>query len=146
MTLLLAGYGGLTPAIRAWVGFANILGTWTMFPLLKRDDLTVPYYVLTLLWAYLLGLPPTSLSTFRKIERGGLGWFAKLIHLGFYLAMFVWHVCEVYIDPPHDKPDLWVVTNVLVGAAGFGVCYLWCLYNLVLRSGYLGVEMKSKVI
>jgi alpha-1,3-glucosyltransferase len=146
MTLLLSAYGGLTPSIRAWVGFANILGTWTLFPLLKRDELRVPYFVLTLLWAYLLGLPPTSLSAYRNVERGGLGFLSKFIHLSFYLAMITWHVCEAYVPPPENKPDLWIVANVLVGAGGFGICYLWCLYTLVLKSGYLGVEMKSKVL
>jgi alpha-1,3-glucosyltransferase len=146
MTLLLAGYGGLTPSIRAWVGFANLLGTWTMFPLLKRDDLRIPYFIVTLLWAYLLGLPPTSLSAYRNVERGGLGFFSKFIHLTVYLAMIAWHVCEAFVPPPSNKPDLWIVANVLIGAGGFGICYLWCLYKLVLKSGYLGVEMKSKVV
>ncbi|KAF2432885.1 ALG6, ALG8 glycosyltransferase [Tothia fuscella] len=146
MTLLLAGHGGLTPSIRAWVGFANILGTWTLFPLLKRDQLRVPYFVLTLFWAYLLGLPPTSLSAYRNVQRGGLGLFAKFVHLSVYLAMILWHICEAFVPPPENKPDLWIVANVLVGAGGFGICYLWCLYMMVLKSGYLGVEMKSKVL
>lgn len=135
MTLLLAGHRGLTPAIRAWVGFANILACWTMFPLLKRDELRIPYFVLTLLWAYLLGLPPTSLSAYRNVEKVGLNIFTKALHLGFYAGMIVWHIAEAFVDPPTDKPDLWVVANVLVGAAGFGICYLWCLWNLYFRSG-----------
>lgn len=146
MTLLLTGKNGLSAAGRGWVGFANVLGTWTMFPLLKRDELRVPYSVLTLLWAYLLGLPPTSLSAYTTKERGGLGIFSKILHLAFYVAMIAWHVAEAFVAPPHGKPDLWVVGNVLLGAAGFGVCYLWCLWNLVLRSGLLGVEMKSKLV
>jgi alpha-1,3-glucosyltransferase len=146
MTLLLAGHRGLTPSIRAWVGFANILACWTMFPLLKRDELRIPYFVLTLLWAYLLGLPPTSFSAYRNVEKGGLNVFTKILHLGFYAAMIAWHVAEGFAEPPKDKPDLWVVANVLVGAAGFGICYLWCLWNLGFRSGYLGVEMKSKKV
>jgi alpha-1,3-glucosyltransferase len=146
MTLLLSGHRGLTPCIRAWVGFANILACWTMFPLLKKDELRIPYFVLTLLWAYLLGLPPTSFSAYRRAERGGLGILTKILHLGFYAGMIAWHILEAFVEPPSDKPDLWVVANVLVGATGFGICYLWCLWNLVLRSGYLGVEMKSKVV
>ncbi|KAK3066617.1 hypothetical protein LTS18_001600, partial [Coniosporium uncinatum] len=76
MTLLLGGEGGLLPSTRAWVGFANLLGCFTMFPLLKRDELRVPYFVLSLLWAWLLGLPPTSMSAYKSSEsttdgRGG---------------------------------------------------------------------------
>lgn len=146
MTLLLTGKNGLSAATRGWVGFANILGVWTMFPLLKRDELRVPYFVLTLLWAYLLGLPPTSLSAYTTKERGGLGILSKIIHLSFYAAMVAWHIAEAFVLPPQGKPDLWVVGNVLIGAAGFSICYLWSTWNLLLRSGILGVEMMSKVV
>lgn len=138
-TLLLASNGGMQPEIRSWVGFANILGSWTLFPLLKRVGLKTPYAVLTLLWAFLLGLPPTALITYWT--GGGkdgvkyLSMTSKIIHIGFYTAMLVWHVCEATLDPPASKPDLWVVTNVCIGAAGFVVCYLWSLWNLVELSG-----------
>lgn len=150
MTLLLAGSHGLSKSTRAWVGFANILGCWTMFPLLQRVDLAVPYAVLTLLWAYLLGLPPISLSAY--LQEGPSAWthWATLfIHGAFYLAMGFWHVLAALVAPPPDKPDLWVVANVGVGAAGFSLCYLWCLGRLVVESEILpkskfGKKMKSK--
>ncbi len=47
MTLLLARSNGLGKDTRAWVGFANLVGVWTLFPLLQRVDLRVPYTVLT---------------------------------------------------------------------------------------------------
>ncbi|KJR87295.1 alpha-1,3-glucosyltransferase [Sporothrix schenckii 1099-18] len=162
-TLLLAGHGGLSGSTRAWVGFANLLGAWTMFPLLKRVDLAVPYGVLTLLWAYLLGLPPTTVSAYfpgaetsyhsssnnnnnsiassqsssAKTDSSANLWGAALIHGPFYLAMVMWHVLEATLAPPADKPDLWVVANVGVGAAGFGICYLWCLWRLLVDSELL---------
>ncbi|KAL8931676.1 MAG: hypothetical protein Q9211_006801 [Gyalolechia sp. 1 TL-2023] len=148
MTILLGGDGGLGTEMRAWIGWANILGVWTLFPLLKRDELRVPYGVLTLVWAYLLGLPPTSLSLYfgRQSENGGLKIFTKLLHLAFYLAMIAWHVGEAFFPPPEGKPDFWVVLNVLIGFAGFGICLLWCSWQLILRSGmmedYFGVRMR----
>ncbi|KAF0332128.1 putative dolichyl pyrophosphate Man9GlcNAc2 alpha-1,3-glucosyltransferase [Colletotrichum sp. SAR11_59] len=138
MTLLLAGKQGLSRDVRAWVGFANILGVWTMFPLLKRVDLSVPYAVLTLLWAFLLGLPPTSLSAYFQEDHSALRkWATFLLHGGFYIAMAAWHVVEATVPPPIDKPDLWVVANVGLGAVGFGICYLWCLGQLVAQSDIL---------
>ncbi|KAF3012333.1 Glucosyltransferase-like protein [Neopestalotiopsis sp. 37M] len=132
MTVLLAGKQGLGKEIRAWVGFANILGAWTMFPLLQRVDLRIPYVVLTGLWAYLLGLPPTSLSAyFEASQYAWVQWATALIHWAFYLAMGAWHVLELYVKPPADKPDLWVVANVGVGVAGFALCYIWCLWKLI---------------
>jgi alpha-1,3-glucosyltransferase len=145
MTVLLSGKKGLRPSTRAWVGLANMLGVWTMFPLLARDELRVPYFVLSLLWAYLLGLPPTSLAAYQEGTSGGLALPTKVLHLNFYLAMMGWHVVEAFVPPPESKPDLWVVANVLVGAAGFGVCYLWCLWGLVVRSGiFWGKAERSK--
>ncbi|MCJ1414842.1 Glucosyltransferase-like protein [Xylographa parallela] len=145
MTVLLGIEGGLGTELRAWIGWANIIGVWTLFPLLKRDELRMPYAVLTLLWTYLLGLPPVSwrLYTPRQSE---LAAPTKLLHLAFYMAMLIWHVLEAFVAPPAGKPDLWVVINTLIGAAGFGICLLWCSWQLILRSGlmedYFGVRIR----
>jgi alpha-1,3-glucosyltransferase len=145
MTLLLSGDGGLNKETRAWVGWANILGTWTLFPLLKREDLRIPYFVITLLWAYLLGLPPMSLGVYRSHSQGkdstagsSVSILTTLVHLLFYASMVVWHVLEAFVPPPADKPDLWIVLNVLIGASGFVLAYLWCTWNLVLQAYRLG--------
>ncbi|KAF7717224.1 Dolichyl-P-Glc:Man(9)GlcNAc(2)-PP-dolichol alpha-1,3-glucosyltransferase [Penicillium ucsense] len=136
MTLSLASDGGLSKQNRAWVGWANILGCWTMYPLLKREELRMPYVVMTLLWAYLLGLPPTSFEILRSRTSSDIKplephLLSKLIHLAFYTVMIGWHVIEALMPPPDGKPDLWVVLNALIGAAGFGLAYLWCMWKLI---------------
>lgn len=147
-TILLGGGGGLGPEMRAWIGWANMLGIWTLFPLLKRDELRVPYFVLSIFWAYLLGLPPTSLSLYtrRQSGGGGLSTLFKVVHLSFYAAMVVWHVLEAFVPTPLGKPDLWVVLNAVIGAAGFGICFVWCTWQLILRSDimedYFGFRMR----
>jgi len=140
MTLLLAAKDGLSPYTRSWVGFANMLGVWTLFPLLERVGLRVPYTVLALLWAYLLDLPPVSWGVYKGIQfdRGLLEQFTVLVHVGFYVMMVVWHVLEAFVEAPEALPDLWVVANVGVGAAGFGLCYIWCVASLVASSGLIG--------
>lgn len=143
MTVLLGSRNGLQPSKRAWVGLANLLGVWTMFPLLKRDELRVPYFVVSLLWAFLLGLPPTSLSAYRSGVPGELNIIVKLLHLSIYAAMIAWHFAEAFVKPPVDKPDLWVVGNVLIGAAGFGLCYLWTIVTLASQSGLFSVGRKA---
>ncbi|PNY29200.1 Dolichyl pyrophosphate Man9GlcNAc2 alpha-1,3-glucosyltransferase [Tolypocladium capitatum] len=147
MTLLLAGKQGINGDVRAWVGFANLLGAWTMFPLLRRVDLRVPYAVLTLLWAYLLGLPPMSWSAPFQVQDGQSRrsqWATALLHGLFYVAMAAWHVVDALILPPISKPDLWVVTNVGIGAAGFMICYLWCLWKLVQESDIVPSRSTAK--
>ena len=149
MTILLSGSGGLAE-LRAWLGWANVLGAWTMFPLLRRDELRVPYYILTGLWTYLLALPPINWSLYLspKNSKSNLQQYTKIIHLGFYVAMIFWHILEAFVVPPKSKPDLWVVLNVLIGTVGFGVCYLWCTWNLILQSGilkeYLGYRQEQQ--
>jgi alpha-1,3-glucosyltransferase len=143
MTLLLSGKEGLLPSTRAWVGLANMLGVWTMFPLLKRDELRVPYFVITLLWAHLLGLPPVSFSAYHEGSRSGLNLFSKILHLNIYVAMVGWHVVEAFFPPPADKPDMWVVANAIVGTGGFGICYLWCLWRLVTKSEIFGATKRK---
>jgi alpha-1,3-glucosyltransferase len=146
MTLLLAGRQGLSKETRAWVGFANLLGCWTMYPLLDRVDLRVPYTVLTLLWAFLLGLPPTSRGAyFQGGQAAWLQWATVFLHGAFYLTMGLWHVLEMAVQPPPSKPDLWVVANVGVGAAGFGICYAWCLWQLVEQSGLFSSSATSSL-
>ena len=134
VTLLLGGEHGLGVEIRAWVGLANLLGTWTMFPLLRRDQLAVPYSVLALLWAYLLGLPPTSLSMYVPSQKSLTSW-TKLLHSVFYLSVIGWHIVEAFFPPPASKPHLWVVLNCLIGAGGFGICYAWCTWQMLQKSG-----------
>jgi alpha-1,3-glucosyltransferase len=51
--------------------------------------------------------------------------------------MVGWHILEAFWSPPTDKPDLWTVTNALIGAGGFGICYLWCLWTLIQKSGIM---------
>lgn len=153
MTLLLGGEGGLSKETRAWVGWANCLGAWTMFPLLKREQLRIPYFVITLLWAYLLGLPPTSLDIFRNhpqtnaaTPRANLHIITKLLHFSFYSAMIAWHILEAFVAPPPEKPDLWVVLNVLIGASGFGIAYLWCTWKLIAQSSKLSPKASDEEI
>jgi alpha-1,3-glucosyltransferase len=145
MTLLLAGREGMGPEVKSWVGFANLLAAWTMYPLLSRVELRIPYVVLTGLWAYLLGLPPVSLSTtMALLKRGKVGQLTAATHGGFYWSMLVWHVAEAFVAPPERLPDLWVVLNVLVGAAGFVLCYLWCVVGLARECGLVGEEAKIR--
>ena len=136
-TFLLASDAGFQVSNRAWIGLANILGSWTMFPLLEREQLRMPYIILTLFWAYLLGLPPTSVAVFSDRSSGSLNLASKIIHFTLYVAMAGWHVLNAFVPTPEEKPDLWVVLNVLIGASGFGLIYLWCLWNLFQKSNVL---------
>ena len=147
MTLLLGSKNGLSKEYRAWIGWANILGVWTMYPLLRRDELKTAYVVVPLLWMFLMGLPPTSVSAYYdhadRNEPGkprhpdDMHAATKILHFQTYVVMAFWHLLAAFAEPPADKPDLWVVVNACIGAVGFGICYLWCTWKLILGSGLL---------
>ncbi|QSS60281.1 glucosyltransferase [Histoplasma capsulatum] len=153
MTLLFGSERGLSKETRAWVGWANMLGAWTLFPLLRRDELRVPYFVLILLWAYLLGLPPTSLDLYWNESAapsqatqngpGNLHILTKILHLVYYSAMIFWHFLEAFVATPSGKPDVWVVLNVLIGASGFGILYLWCTWKLIQQTWLMSPSATS---
>lgn len=148
MTLLLGSKKGLSKEYRAWIGYANSLAMFTMFPLLKRDGLMTPYTVLFLLFSWLLGLPPLSVSCYydsdlpnvpgRPLAPDELRTPTKIFHWWYYAIFAFWHLLSAYAEPPVGKPDLWTVVNACVGAFGFGVCYCWCTWKLIYESGLLG--------
>ena len=111
-----------------------------MFPLLQRVELRIPYTVLTLLWAYLLDLPPVSFGVYKGIglKDSLLNQGTVLIQVAFYAIMVVWHGFEAFVEAPRSLPDLWVVANVGIGAVGFAICYLWCVVTLMVESGLGG--------
>jgi alpha-1,3-glucosyltransferase len=55
-----------------------------------------------------------------------------------------WHVVEGLVPPPTNKPDLWTVANVGIGAVGFSICYLWCFWRLLKDSDLLPSGTKEK--
>lgn len=148
LTLLLGSKHGLSKSNRAWIGFANTLATWTLFPLLSKDGLRTPYTILTLLWCWLLGLPPLSVSCYHTTgaemntptsprDPDDLLTPTKIVHWWFYILMAFWHLLSAFAPPPASKPDLWSVVNACLGAAGFALCYAWATWNLILGSGLL---------
>lgn len=147
LTLLLGSNKGLSKEYRAWIGFANAIAVWTMYPLLRRDGLRTPYVVLSLLWNWLLGLPPFSTSCYhdpdlpnvpgRPLAPEELATVTKITHWWFYILMGFWHLLFAFAEPPADKPDLWIVVNACIGCVGVVICWGWCQWKLWLESGLL---------
>ena len=80
-----------------------------------------------------------------------MGVLAGILHVFLYAFMIFWHLADAFIQPPITKPDFWVVANVVVGAIGFGCCYLWCLYRLIddsylFNQAFKSLMVKSKIL
>ncbi|KAG0279350.1 Glucosyltransferase-like protein [Linnemannia exigua] len=94
----------------------NIVATFSMFPLLKQEDLTTQYYLLLGLWIWM------TTGTFKNVS--SLLKFLSTLNL---LVIVTLHLGEMLVAPPARYPDLYAVLNSLWSAAGF-VLY-WVYFN-----------------
>ncbi|KAI9284963.1 glycosyl transferase [Umbelopsis sp. AD052] len=102
--------------------FINV-AMFSMFPLLKREALVLPYFLVTILWNYLAGFHTIPMS---KV--------VKLLTSICYTVILVWHIAESYIPPPQALPDLYTVLNVLFSCGCYLLAFLyfnWRQFNLV---------------
>lgn len=110
---------------RSWIGYINIVATFSMWPLLKKDGLCLQYFLLTGLWIW-LGSFWHSSSGSNSVTR-----LSQVVHLCTYLSIFLLHFAETFVEIP-GKPDLFTVLNVLLCAPAFGLFYLWTIYNMII--------------
>ncbi|OSX59916.1 glycosyltransferase family 57 protein [Postia placenta MAD-698-R-SB12] len=128
LTLLLsgAGEGSETREVGA---LASNVAMFSMWPLLQRDGLGVPYVALTVLWNRLLGYNP-----FRIPSKSYLQYLA----LGVHSTCVLLHILEALFTPPARYPDLFPVLNVLVSTPVFGLVWLWSVRRGVEAGWALG--------
>ncbi|RDW24641.1 glycosyl transferase [Yarrowia lipolytica] len=123
-TLLLATLDGNVISLVTWI---NNVAVFSMWPLLRRENLQLQYFVVLFLWNWLLGnFEPSRLWTATLPK----SIFWRLVVIGFYVGMVALQVAE-YLYPKVDRfPDLWVVGNVLLCAPCFALFWLYTLWNL----------------
>ncbi|KAG6333793.1 hypothetical protein ID866_5304 [Astraeus odoratus] len=117
LTLLMSG-ATAGDEVYSWGVLGNVVGVFSMWPLLKRDGLGVQYIAVLLLWCRLVGHDP-----FRVRSDA----FVHLLSTAVHAAMFLLHFLEVVITPPQRYPDLFPVLNVLVSTPVFGLIWLWSI-------------------
>lgn len=119
----------------------------SMWPLLKRDGLAIPYIAMTLLWNRLIGYNPFSL---KRNTRARYASFVSILFLNlirklspsYYQAIcsacLTLHLIELLIPPPQRLPDIYPVLNVLVSTPVFAFTWLWSVKRGVEVSWGLG--------
>ncbi|KAA8917715.1 hypothetical protein TRICI_000154 [Trichomonascus ciferrii] len=122
VTILLASTDRDVVAMVAWI---NNIATFSLWPLLKREELAIQYAVMTFCWNWLIGnITPLRLPS---------NIFWKLVIIGSYLGIVVLHLAE-YLVPSHlyieKYPDLWSLGNITLAAPCFGLFWVWTLYKL----------------
>ncbi|KAI8882559.1 glycosyltransferase family 57 protein [Backusella circina FSU 941] len=97
--------------------FMNI-AMFSMYPLLKREGLELPYFVVTAMWNWLTGGYDPKTSNLIKF-----GTFAV------YTVCACWHVAQVWIPAPANLPDLYTVLNVLISCGMFCLFLVYYIYR-----------------
>ncbi|KAH0832368.1 glycosyltransferase family 57 protein [Lanmaoa asiatica] len=117
LTLLLSG---ATPGeeVFAWGALGNIVGVFSIWPLLKKDGLGVQYVATLLLWCRLIGYNP-----FRVQFDSFVHSLSTIVNI----SMTLLHLLEMVVTPPARYPDLFPVLNVLVSTPVFGLIWLWSI-------------------
>ncbi|KAJ3300958.1 Glucosyltransferase-like protein [Kappamyces sp. JEL0829] len=107
------------PLLVSW--FHNV-ALFSMWPLLKKDGLALPYVASFLLW---------NVLTHDAWNTSSLG--ESLLVAASYAGFVVLHVAEWCIKPPGHLPDLFVVLNVLLSTGLFAIMFAY-LYRLLLSA------------
>ncbi|CAO3597437.1 unnamed protein product [Absidia cylindrospora] len=90
---------------------------FSMFPLLKRESLVLPYFATTVLWNWLSGI--------HNME----GLTSRFMVWGNHAVFIVWYVFESYVQPPNHLPDLYAVINAVFSCGVFGLLFSYFLYR-----------------
>ena len=126
------------PMMIAWF---QILGTFSMFPLLLRDGLTVPYIALIVIYVLVAHMSYKSsievpaavtvtgtISTRRKLPGGqSLLWLhvKKCIVALSILGMILLHIGYLFITPPVRLPDLFPALFALYSSCNLLFLYIY---------------------
>lgn len=103
------------------IQWINNMGTFSLYPLLKKDDLIMQYFVTTLVINWLIG-PKILLKSKYKLN--------NLAMWSTYGLMVIYHIIDFTIDPPKKYPDLWVILNITISFIGFIYFWLWLVYKV----------------
>lgn len=109
------------PSLIDIVQWINNVGTFSLYPLLKKDDLVLQYFVSNFLINWLIG---------RKLLMKSRSMVWDLIIKGSYLLLVVYHIIDYTSDPPARYPDLWVILNISISFAAFALFWLWLNFRI----------------
>jgi len=102
----------------AWGTLMNNVAVFSMWPLLKKDGLGLPYLAILVLWNRLIGYNPFSWPPKSPTHS---------ISLAVYAAALILHALELVVRPPQRYPDLFPVLNVLICTPVLVLGWVWSI-------------------
>lgn len=133
------------------IGWFQIIGVWTMFPLLVKDGLRIPYFAVCVLYMTYLYFMTRSDSA--ALIRGNestrmphIPRWAKVVFVTLsLLGACILHVLEATVNPPSNYPHIYPALFSIYGALNLVACYLLCTYWQVFLSDTIQTEESSVV-
>ncbi|ODV87642.1 glycosyltransferase family 57 protein [[Candida] arabinofermentans NRRL YB-2248] len=138
ITLLL---NEVDPDVISMVCWICNISMFSMWPLLKKDQLELQYFVLGIMSNWLMGnlswirktlqwmkIPVTAREMATPVLPHNLFW--SMVIIGSYIAAGLLHFIEFIKPPPENLPDLWVIGNVVISFGCFSLFYLWTNYKI----------------
>lgn len=115
-------------AIISWINNGALFSMW---PLLKKDNLVLQYSVLALLSNWLMGGFTFDMKKNLLVPKKSRLW--QFIIAASYISMAAFHAIDYFLVPPEKYPDLWVILNSTIGFGMFSITWLWLLYKLYIH-------------
>ena len=117
------------PFLSSWF---NNLAMFSLWPLLQKDQLQIPYLACLILWN--TATKSSWVSAPKLLQRSAIV---------SYILIGLLHLAELYIAPPARYPDLYIVLNSLFSAAAFGMFFI-ILHSLLLSSAAAPTTFRKK--
>ncbi|KAJ2625997.1 Glucosyltransferase-like protein [Coemansia sp. RSA 1358] len=119
------------------VNWFTQVALFSMYPLLFKDQLQIPYWVLAIGWSLLRSCPacPADKRTPRLVIL--LQWLSTLV-------MVIIHLLHALVPPPPSLPDIYVVANVLFSCVMFIFFFIYFNYRQFTILHIPDAQTKSK--
>ena len=105
----------------------TLVGMFSLFPLLKREDQIMPYY-LTIFLFYTISKLFISLIQKKSNNNNNKFLFLEIF---IFLIMITYHIIECRISPPEKYPWIYPMINALFCFSFFFGLFLYSNYSLI---------------
>ncbi|KAI7904181.1 glycosyl transferase [Cokeromyces recurvatus] len=105
--------------------FVNV-AMFSMFPLLKREGLILPYFITTAMWNWLV-----------EGYKMNTNFFTKLCTIGINCIFIIWHIADILIESPSHLPDIFTVFNVIISCSLFLLLFVYFVYRQFTITPYI---------
>ena len=114
------------PHMKKFLPSFTLVAMFSLFPLLKRENQIVPYYLATLIYYFISKL--VNLLLPKKSDKKNIYFFIEIF---IFIMMVLYHIIEYKIPPPEKYPWFYPMINALFCFCFFFGLFLYSNYSLI---------------